>query len=182
MKELLGTVKADETELSVYRARLAARLDQESPAASPPSFWSIWRLAASGAAAVAHLAVTLIGLRPPGSPAFTQTDLSEVEALAASSNPRIIDGARVALTNGDDLARWNARMVLCLTNSSDCVELAADGVQEDPRADFRFLYLEVLLDRADERRFDTARMEELMDRETDLGCLRLYDRLFRIVA
>ena len=39
-----------------------------------------------------------------------------------------------------------------------------------------------LLDQADERRFDTDRIEELMDHETDLDCLRLYGRLYRLVA
>ena len=74
-------------------------------------------------------------------------------------------------------------MLLCLTQPAEqALRHAAQGVQEDPRADFRFLYLELLLDRGDEHSYNVQRIEELMDREDDRQCLRLYRTLLHLAS
>jgi hypothetical protein len=84
---------------------------------------------------------------------------------------------------GDGLDRWNACVILCLTEPIDQIaECVTGGLEDDPRPEIRAFYLEQLLEHADEYQYNTGMIEELWDRETDSTCRSLYKDLFRIAA
>lgn len=165
----------DEDEMARYRARLGERLET-LPGVGPRL--GLW---APLAAVVGVIAAAFFLLQPE--PGLPQRGLDEVEALVVQASPDLLDRARVFSEEGEGLDRWNAIMILCLTEPTEsAVRFAAWGVQEDPRAEFRFFYLEYLLDNADEYLYNREILETLMDRETDSRCLRLYGRLHRLAA
>ena len=72
-------------------------------------------------------------------------------------------------------------MLLCLVEAKKrAVEYADRGLREDPRPEFRASYLELLLDKADEHQYSTAKIERNLDREEDSTCIALYQELLRI--
>lgn len=165
----------DEREMARYRARLGETLASRRAPRPPIPLW------APLAAAVGVVAAALVLLGPGHG--LPQRDLDEIESLAEEASPRILALARGLAEEGEGLDRWNALMLLTLTEPTErAVRFAARGVQEDPRADFRFFYLEFLLEEADEYRYNLEILESLMDRETDSRCLRLYGWLHRLNA
>jgi hypothetical protein len=161
--------------MSRYRARLGDRLAGQRVPRRPLSLW------APLAAAAGVIAAAFFLLTPD--PGLPQRGLDEMRALAEQAPPRLLDRARGLAEGGEGLDRWNAIMLLTLTEPTErAVRFAAQGVQEDPRAEFRFFYLEYLLDEADEYRYNLEILETLMDRETDSRCLRLFERLYRLSA
>jgi hypothetical protein len=109
--------------------------------------------------------------------------MSELESLAASASPAVLEKARKLARGGDDLDRLNACVILCLSEPIDqIVDCVAEGLENDPRAEIRAFYLEQLLERADEYRYNVEMIEELWDQEADEQCQRLYKDLFRIAA
>lgn len=57
---------------------------------------------------------------------------------------------------------------------------SAQGLLEDPRAEFRAYYLDYLLMYADEAYYDIEYLEALIDRETDPDCIELLYELLGI--
>jgi hypothetical protein len=165
----------DEREMARYRSRLEASLAAERTPRRPIPLW------APLAAAVGVIAAAFLLLGPD--PGLPKRDLEEIRALAGEASPRLLALARTLTEEGEGLDRWNATMILCLTEPpGSAVRYAARGLQEDPRAEFRFFYLEYLLDNADGYRYNPDLLEALMDRETDSRCLRLYGRLHRLAV
>lgn len=174
LRSLYRQVKADEAEMARYRSRLAERL---------PSFRRLtdWRPLLVGAGALAALLLAALLLPTNQETMLAQCRLDELRELAAKAPPSLISRAMEAAEHGQAEERWNALMLLCFTSNDEMsVSYAAQGVQEDPRPEFRFFYLELLLDRADEYRYNPKRIEELMDREDDRQCLRLYRSLLHL--
>jgi hypothetical protein len=183
LRSLLQQVEAGAPEVADYRRRLAARLD------AADRQWYLMRrplLLVSGAAALAVVAVviTLAFLMPRATPpALPQLELAELEALAATPSAEIVTRARVLLAARQPRDRCNALMLLCLTEPDErAVRYAAQGVQEDPRPEFRFFYLELLLDRADEYPYNLDLIEKLMDREPDRSCRRMLRSLLHLAT
>jgi hypothetical protein len=169
-------VAAERAEMAHYRSRLAERLASQTPAAG----WPPLLYAAAPVAIVVTLLAILLAV-PAGGPVLPQTRLAEVQALAGEASPELMARARRLLERGQPLDRDNARMLLCLREGGEeALRLAGEGLATDPRPEFRFFYLELLLDRADEHWFNRVRIERLMDREEDRGCLRLYKDLLRL--
>ncbi|MCP4901911.1 MAG: hypothetical protein GY906_33520 [bacterium] len=169
-------IEADEAEMKRYRRRLAERM------ATPHSSWAWWSKALIAGTAAATLALLIVVLLPSTEHrVFPQTELIELQILADNASDAFIDQARVVLEEGHPHDRLNALYLLSLTENTDgASHYAALGVQEDPRPEFRFSYLEVLLDQADEYSYNVALIEQLMDSESDRDCLRLYRRLLRL--
>jgi hypothetical protein len=70
-------------------------------------------------------------------------------------------------------------IVTMLANGEDNM-LAAQGLVEDPRPEYRIYYLEYLLEHADEAYYNLDYLEELIDREEDPECLYLLGELLRL--
>jgi hypothetical protein len=174
LRSLYRQVGADEAEMAGYRRRLAERLPLTRPLLG-------WRPLLVGAGALAALMLAIILLPTSQQAVLSRSRLDELKELAAEAPPSLIGKATTLAEQGRAEERWNALMLLCLTSSCErSVSYAAQGVQEDPRPEFRFFYLELLLDRADEYRYNPQRIEELMDRENDRQCLRLYRSLLHL--
>ncbi len=170
LKSSYRGIAAEEAEMARYRARLASALSRPRPRRA----WLL--LPATAAAAV--LLFLLPGRVDEG---LSQLNLAQLQQLSTVASDTLLDKARNLATDGERPDRWNAVMLLCLHESPDlAVQYAAQGVQEDPRAEFRSFYLEYLLDHADERRYNTALIEELIDREPDVLCLRLFRQLLSV--
>jgi hypothetical protein len=176
LRSLYREIRADEAEMAGYRSRLAERL----PIPRPQLFWRPLLVGAGTLVAALLIAALLL---PPTEQetVLSQTRLCELKELAAQASPSLISRARSLAEQGRAEQRWNALMLLCLTgNGERSVLYAVQGVQEDPRPEFRFFYLELLLDQADEYRYNPQRIEELMDLEEDRQCLRLYRSLLHL--
>ncbi len=169
-KPIIG-IEATEAEMAAYRARLAQRL--------PGSQFSLKWKPLVLAAAAAILIFVLVPSMDKNE--FNNLDLACLESLAGSPSPEMMARAQELLQDKPSIARSNAIMFLCMTEDpANGTRLAAKGVQEDPRSEFRFFYLEYLLDKADEYSFNAARIEQLMDSESDEACLSLFKSLLRI--
>ena len=178
LKSLYEQIGANETEMARYRGRLADRL----PTSSAPQAWRPLLACAATLIAVASIAVLLV-TRSHQETSLPQTQLVELRQLADEASPALIRRARILAAQDHAPDRWNAIMLLSLTESSDqAIRYAAQGVQEDPRLEFRLFYLELLLDQADEYAYNPERIEALMDQENDRQCLRLYRSLLHIAT
>jgi len=176
LRSLHRDIEADEAEMAAYRGRLAGRLEEAGAHRTRRVAW-----AASGAVVVVvAILVLAVPWSRPG-PVFPQTGLDELKTLAGAAPPTLGAQARAQVSDGQPQDRLNALMLLCLTErGEEAAPYAAEGLEHDPRPDFRFFYLEHLLDHADEYRYSVERIEQLMDRETDRGCLSLYRTLLDI--
>ena len=167
LKDPYRGIEADEQEMARYRAALRPLLRPRRSRA--------WLLLPAAAA------VALLWLIPAADNSIPRLDLPALQSFAAAAPERVLAKAGDLASGGEGIDRWNSIMLLCLRESGTrAVELAARGLQEDPRADFRAYYLEYLLDHADGYRYNLAMLEELMDRESDPQCLRLYREMRNI--
>lgn len=174
LKEPYCQIEANDAEMARFRAEFARRLPVRK---GRPSLVKILVPAAATA-----VALILLVLRDH-SPDFAQLELDELEALAATASPDIVEKAQVLATRGEGLDGLNACVVLCLVEPVDqAAPCIAKGLENDPRPEIRAFYLEQLLERADECQFNLDMIEELWDQETDEQCQRLYKDLFRIAA
>ena len=76
--------------------------------------------------------------------------------------------------------RFRARFGRRISREGELIDLAHHGLLDEPRPEFRAVYLEYLLDHADERYWDAAHLERLMDRETDHLCYDLFRQLLKL--
>jgi hypothetical protein len=174
LKDPYRHIEANEAEMARFRAHLAQRL----PLRRRIPFFA--KALVPAALAIAALLVLLPSGRNQG---FPQRELTELESLAASASPAVLEKAHELAHGGDDLDRLNACVILCMTEPIDQVAVCvAEGLENDPRAEIRAFYLEQLLERADEYRYNVEMMEELWDQEPDEQCQRLYRDLFRIAT
>jgi len=167
-------IEADEVEMARYRARFATRLKE------PRRLVSKWK-----PLVLAATAALLIFVFVPSfdKNEFANLELAHLEAMAGTASPELKARAQELLQGDPSIARSNALMLLCMTeNYEDGILLAAQGVQQDRRPEFRFFFLEYLLENADEYSYNAARIEELMDSEGDEDCLVLYKSLLRIAT
>jgi len=172
LKSYYREIEADEPEMARYRARLRRSITK-------PSRSRIWMPLAATAAAALFAAWFLI----TPSVDFPQQTLDELKSFARTCPPEALQRAGELVRRPDGMNRLNAMMLLTLTDdSAKAVPIAAQGVLEDPRPEYRSYYLEYLLDHADERRYNCRMVEDLMDRETDQLCIKLYRQLFRIAC
>jgi hypothetical protein len=172
LKSHYRQIEAGESEMSRYRDGLRHKL------AEPRRSWIWMPLAATAVAAVFAAWILL-------TPAvdFPQQSLEELQSFAQTCTPETLQKAGALVRRPDGFNRLNAMMLLTLTDEdARAVPIAAQGVQEDPRSEYRSYYLEYLLDHADERRYNCRMVEDLMDRETDQLCIKLYRQLFHIAC
>ena len=173
LKDAYRNIEAEAVEMAVYRTRLAGRL--------PNRFiLSGWWLALAGAAALCVL--VLLGRTFLQPAKFPQWELGELQQAVMVGNPeKLLAQAHELATNGKGRDRLNSFLVLCLLQPpKKGVSAAAEGLVNDPRPEFRFFYLEYLLDFADEKIYDVKLLEYLMDREQDLQCRRLLKNLWKV--
>jgi len=171
LKHLHRSIEVEEAEVALYRARLGERL---SEVPERGRFRLLWAVAPLAVAAALMLFLNL------GSAALPQLRLADLE-LVLERYPGQVQRQAKTLQDGDGLDAWNANMVQCLSLPPEQgVFYAAKGLGLDSRAEFRLFYLEYLLDYADERTFNLAQLEGLMERETDPDCLKLYRWMLRI--
>ena len=174
LKDSYHRIETNDAEMARFRARLAQRFPVRKPI---PLF-----VKALIPAAVVVSGV-LISLHLGEGPGFPQRELAELEELARTASPAVLSKAEKLALKGDGPDRWNACVLLCLTEPMDQIaDCVTEGLQEDPRPEVRAFYLEQLLERADEYQFNAEMIEELWDQEADEQCQRLYKDLFRIAA
>jgi len=166
-------IQAEEAEMERYRAGLARRFQKTQPIRR-------WKPVILAAAAAVLVFVLVPGI---GTNEFENLELANLQLMAQGASPDMKDRARELLHGEPSFARSNARMFLCMAEDAESgIRMAAQGVQEDPRPDFRFYYLEFLLDEADEYSLDASRIESLMETEADRDCLDLYKSLLRLAT
>ncbi|MDJ0837520.1 MAG: hypothetical protein QNK37_13460 [Acidobacteriota bacterium] len=172
LKDLYRHIEVGEAEMGTLREGLAARLSRAEPRQLPSRTW-IWTTLAAAAVLLAGLFLR------PDPVSLPHEDLESLEQWVQANGaqaPAIAERLREA----DGLDGHNAVMVLCLTLSPvEGVDLAAEGLQNDPRPEFRFFYAEYLLDHADEYRFNEEIVDNLIDRETDPHLIDLLVKLLR---
>lgn len=174
VKDYYRGIQASDAEMARFRAHLAQRLPVSK---DHPVLLRIVVPAAAVAAALVFLVLRDPGLR------FSQLELSELEIVAANASPEVVAKAHKLAAQGDGLDRWNACVILCLTEPMDQIAgCIAGGLEDDPRPEIRAFYLEQLLERADEYQYNIEMVEDLWDREIDSTCRSLYKDLFRIAV
>lgn len=173
LKSIYQGLEPDEQEMARYRTTLRDRLQKRK---SQPWFTLTWAVAG----AVALVAVAFLGLR--STPDLSQTTMDDLQAMMASSNSDQLKAhAKKALSDENPLYRCNAMAVLCMVlPAEEGINLAGQALEQDPRSEFRAFYLEYLLDEADENHINGQKVEELMDREEDELCLKLFEDLLDI--
>jgi hypothetical protein len=174
LKSHYRDIEAGESEMVRYREGLRQKLAE--PRRSKIKIWM--PLAATAAAALCAAWFFM-----PPTADFPQQTLDELQSFALTCTPDTLQRAGELVDQPNGFNRLNAMMLLTLTDTeAKAVPIAAQGIQEDPRSDYRSYYLEYLLDHADERRYNCQIVEDLMDRETDQLCQKLYRQLFRIAC
>ena len=168
LKSLYEGVSVTDQEMHAYRAKLAASL----PTARSGFSWKI------PAMAVMALAAAILLFFLPARP-LTQERLQDLNAWV-ESNPEKARVTALHYVNDPGIRGWNAAMTLTLTQKGeDAMTQAARALETEPRAEFRFIYLERLLDEADEYIFNPDKLDALIERETNPSCLRLFRSLLR---
>lgn len=166
IKSLYRDVELSEAELATYRSRLAQALPEKRRfSLAVPMF----------AAAVVLAAFMWFQFPKP----LDQQGLDQLQAYVATY-PEQARKSALQWMEDDGIQGHNAAMVLALTQEGDAaMEAAALALARDPRAEFRFFYLELLLDNADEYVFNPDLLDQLLEREYHPGCVRLFEQLLR---
>ena len=174
LSELHRDMEASEAEVSVYRGKLADRLATDGSRRG----WAPWPWALGAAALLLVLTVPVF----ESEPGLPHGDIDELQLLLEERGwDEAYRLARRALAEGSAPERRNARMILVLGDArGELIDLAHHGLLDEPRPEFRAVYLEYLLDHADERYWDAAHLERLMDRETDHLCYDLFRQLLKL--
>lgn len=174
LSAILEDMSATESEMERYRDRLAKHLS--SPRKSFAMRWlRVWIPLAATALLFWFL------LAPPRSFGPESLDGLRTWVETQHDSAVLLDKADELSRTGRGTVRLNAMMVQCLLNTGeDAMQVAAEALTEEKRPEFRALYLEVLLDHADEYAFNPEFVEQLIDREHDPVCLRLMKELLTV--
>lgn len=173
LRALFGDMEAEEAEMERYRIRLAPKLGQSH------RYWGL----IPGRIAVAAALALAVFLTAPGRIEFSLLSMAEIHDLALRKSPDMIEKARRLVRDGKGDARWNAILFISLTETGAAgADYVTQGIREDPRPWFRSEYLELLLDRADQYRYNRSELEGWMDREYDSTCLHLFRELVRVAC
>lgn len=171
LKHLYKEIEASDAEMAQFRRNLGATLQQTRPRFYDAFAW--WQLLLVPAFAL----LLVIGL-PRERPQWTNTESLDalLESVQRSSQTAIRKQAQTMLTQGDGIAAANARALLVMTSEQEtiAIDLASEGLNREPRAEFRQFYLEWLLDRWDKHQWNKSRYEALMEQEDDPICLALF--------
>ncbi len=177
LKQTYAHIQASEEEMAGFRTGLGAKL------ASPPRRFTLFPKLAAPLLAAAACLVFLLPTGPRYD--FSALTVEQIQALIADPQTSREDLREQAWAiyqhSGDAELRGTANAVLCLTLATDqALQQAVAGLVAEPRAEFRAFYLELILDEADDYRFNVERVEALMDQETDALCLRLYRNMLKL--
>lgn len=172
LNHLYEGMEASEAEMAVYRRGLGDRLLEQR---SWRDYLSWWQLLLAPALAL----LLWVAFPPEKAPTWYQS--SSLEALLAGAEEvaasQLRSQAEQAFQREEGQAAANARALLILTMEREgaAIDLASEGLEQEPRPEFRRFYLEWLLDRFDHYQWNTARYEALMEQEDDPVCLSLYE-------
>ena len=165
-------IKIEDGELDAYRVELAENLPKKL--SYPPKILLLVPLAAA----------MLMYLTIPDTH-FRQDTPEQIVALVENAEDPVRLGRRALqrFQDPDQQEHLNAIAVLTLTQIPEqAIEMAATGLQEDPRPQFRAFYLEFLLDNADEHIYNLDMLEAMIDKENDPLCLDLFDDLLALAT
>lgn len=174
LKALFEDIEAEPGELQAYRSRLAENLG-EGRAKRP---WIPFLLPLL---AFCLLAALYLGRPNESQPQLSWSNRGPAEVVnLAESDPQTFREAAQKVLRKDHKseAYYNAITVLAATSSDEeAVQYAARGLLEDPRPEYRYYYLEYILENADEYRWNREKVEALMDQENDPEVIQLYHDL-----
>lgn len=193
LKSLYEGIEADEFETEQSRKRLALTLEsaaqmqsevkaQSSHAVRKPWF-SLPVLMRAGFACLVVAAVTLTGWRQYQQSSFESVELASLQAFVERNgdHTQLYRQAKEMEGSREPLRKLNGLYILSALGQDDENILAsAQGLLEDPRAEFRAYYLNYLITYADEAYYDIDYLEALIDRETDPECIELLYELLSI--
>lgn len=193
LKNLYEGVEADEFATEQSRKRLALSLEsaarvQQTSAEKPTSavrkpWFSFPVLMRAGFACLVIAAVTLTGWRQYQQSSFEAIELSSLQAFVERNgdHTQLYRQAKEMEDSSEPLRKLNGLYILSALGQDDENILAsAQGLLEDPRAEFRAYYLDYLITYADEAYYDIDYLEALIDRETDPECIELLYELLGI--
>lgn len=193
LKNLYEGVEADEFSTEQSRKRLALSLEsavrvQQTSAEKPtPAIRKPWFsfpvLMRAGFACLVIAAVTLTGWRQYQQSSFEAMELSSLQAFVERNgdHTQLYRQAKEMEDSSEPLRKLNGLYILSALGQDDENILAsAQGLLEDPRAEFRAYYLDYLITYADEAYYDIEYLEALIDRETDPECIELLYELLEI--
>ena len=193
LKNLYEGMDADEFTTEQSRKRLAlslesaARVQQKSidkPARAVRKPWlSFPILMRAGFACLVVAAVTLTGWRQYQQSSFEAVELASLQAFVERNgdHTQLYRQAKEMEDSSKPLRKLNGLYILSALGQDDENILAsAQGLLEDPRAEFRAYYLDYLITYADEAYYDIEYLEALIARETDPECIELLYELLGI--
>ena len=184
IKKELSCVQAKPEEMDLFRENLKRKLEQRHKGWTvfPPNFGIKLdlRLFWLAVPITSVLLLTLYIL--PERVNFKQVSLDEIQQLVfqAQDQDTLKKQANLAMRKGTELERMNATLVLCLLlPANQSKSIIMNGIEKETRPEFRAVYLEYLLDFAEQFPLSQSKVEQLIDSETDPHCQRLYKIMLR---
>ncbi|MDP1932677.1 MAG: hypothetical protein Q8L60_14580 [Gammaproteobacteria bacterium] len=193
LKNLYEGIDADEFATEQSRKRLAIALGSstqsqvrpvEEAARSVRTPWfSFPLLMQVSFACLVVVAVGFTGWRQYQLSSFEAVELASLQAFVERNgdHTQLYRQAKDMESSSEPLRKLNGLYILSALGQDDENILAsAQGLLEDPRAEFRAYYLDYLITYADEAYYDIEYLEALIDRETDPECIELLYELLKI--
>jgi len=182
LKSLYEGIDIDEQEAARSRQRLLQSLKQTDNPTPVRQWLQIpWALRVS---VVCLLLITLglTGWRQYRQASFETLEIVSLETLMQryGDHQQLYRQAKEMEASAEPLRKLNGLYILStLGQNEENILASAQGLLEDPRAEFRAYYLDYLITHADTAYYDLEYLEALIERETDPECLEL---LYELLA
>ncbi|MEK7258447.1 MAG: hypothetical protein AAB211_01460 [Pseudomonadota bacterium] len=189
LKNLYDGIEPVEMELTQSRQRLAHSLEaaaRQKIATQKPirHAWFSWpQMLRVSVACVVLVAVSATGWRQYRLASFEAVELASLQAFVERNgdHTQLYREAKEMENSQEPLRKLNGLYILsALGQENENILASAQGLIEDPRAEFRAYYLDYLLTYADEAYYDVDYIEALIDRETDPDCIELLYELLNL--
>jgi len=182
LKNVYDGIEPAERELTQSRQRLGHLLEaaaRQKIAQQKPirHTWFSWpQILRVSVACMVLVAVAATGWRQYRLASFEALELVSLQAFVERNgdHTQLYREAKEMENSQEPLRKLNGLYILsALGRENENILASAQGLIEDPRAEFRAYYLDYLLTYADEAYYDVDYIEALIDRETDPDCIEL---------
>ncbi|MES3006644.1 MAG: hypothetical protein V4751_02620 [Pseudomonadota bacterium] len=189
LKNLYDDIEPVEVELMQSRQRLALSMEaaaRQKIVTQKPirSAWFSWpQMLRVSVACVVLVAVAATGWRQYRLASFEAVEFASLQAFVERNgdHTQLYREAKEMENSQEPLRKLNGLYILsALGQENENILASAQGLIEDPRAEFRAYYLDYLLTYADEAYYDVDYIEALIDRETDPDCIELLYELLNL--
>ena len=182
LKSHFHGLEADSEEMDRYRDTLATHLSESRAKPTTLAENNIHFLFRPTTLSIAAsiIVIAVFSVFYFSQPAFPQQSIEQLQALIDNDNQDTLRQRALKFSNGNNLDTLNATMILARTAEPEqATEFALQGLETDPRPEFRREYLELLLDNSEQTYVDPSYLETAMENESDSVCIALYQLLLR---